>query len=98
MIKDKYESIVVSDIGETLVLANTQQVNSRGTILYMAPERLKKTIIPSNESDVWSGGVVIYELAHLKLPFNSSDEILNLKNIEFNNSEISQKLKPILTK
>lgn len=45
-----------------------------GTLEYMAPELLRdEPLAPSTMSDVWSAGVVLYELLASRLPFEAPD-------------------------
>ena len=50
-----------------------------GTPLYMAPECLKSNIY-SAKTDLWSLGILYYELLHGKVPFlaDNEKEIYNL--------------------
>jgi serine/threonine protein kinase len=59
----------------------------KGTSIYKSPEMIKflyddKTSIKL-KTDVWSLGIVIYELITLKRPFENQNEILNANIPEF---------------
>jgi serine/threonine protein kinase len=55
------------NIGETL--------NNIGTIPYMAPERFHKGFNSSSASDIFSVGIMFFELMSGKLPFDSNQDI-----------------------
>lgn len=92
------QSIVVADLGEAVISKDTSLTTGRGTTLYMAPERFKLDGKPSFKTDIWSSGVVIYEMAHLNLPFQSQEEIITFRTIKFAQNSFSIKLKPLLLK
>lgn len=51
--------------------ANPKDSYSVGTLVYMAPESLTSSIF-TEKSDVWSIGIMCYQLLHGKLPWKSS--------------------------
>jgi serine/threonine protein kinase len=58
-----------------------------GSPIYMAPEVLKGEIY-SNKADIWSLGVVLYEMIYGMCPFQSNSianliEVLNSKELHF---------------
>ena len=58
-----------------------------GSPIYMAPEVLRGEIY-SNKADIWSLGVVLYEMLFGHCPFQSNSiakliEVLNTKQLEF---------------
>jgi serine/threonine protein kinase len=78
----------------------TQHGSTIGTPLYLAPEQIKDASLCDERSDLYSFGIILYELfSYGKIPysFNSYDELLkahlNLKIHEFNSPffEIIQK-------
>ena len=91
------DSIMVSDIGESQIANRTKTLKLESE-LYMAPERFAPDAKDANSMDVWSGGVVIFELIPLVPPFANRNEILNMARLKFNNSLIKKKLKPALLK
>ena len=93
---DDQMSILVADFGEAILTEYSIRTSVAGTLLYMAPERIK--LIPvALKSDLWSCGVIIYEMIHLKLPFNDLKEILEKKEIYFDRTiNIAKDLEPLL--
>lgn len=63
-----------------------KQMQSAGTISYMAPERFAPDSMPIMASDVYSLGVTLFELASGYLPFGNSGGLAQLKE----NAEIPQ--------
>ncbi|CRG93028.1 NIMA related kinase 2, putative [Plasmodium gallinaceum] len=71
---DEYERAKIGDFGLAKLLENTEQTNTLcGTIGYMAPE-VCKNMPYSFPADIWSLGVILYELISLKQPFKSKNE------------------------
>ncbi len=61
-----------------------------GTLIYKSPEMIKflhddKTSVEL-KTDVWSLGIVIYELITLKRPFENRNEILNANISDFDSN------------
>jgi serine/threonine-protein kinase ULK/ATG1 len=72
-----------------------------GSPIYMAPEVLKGEIY-SNKADIWSVGVVLYEMIFGMCPFQSNSianliEVLNSKELQFP-GPISPFLKNLITR
>lgn len=72
-----------------------------GSPIYMAPEVLKGEIY-SNKADIWSLGVVIFEMIYGVCPFQSNSianliEVLNTKDLHFP-GPISPFLKNLITR
>ena len=70
-----------------------------GSPIYMAPEVLKGEIY-SNKADIWSLGVVLYEMLFGHCPFQSNSiakliEVLNTKELDFP-GQISNFLKELI--
>ena len=93
MISDE-DSILVADFGEAIITKGSIRT-AGGTIAYMAPERFKSPV-PSSKSDLWSCGVIIYEMIHFRVPFLNAKEILEKNEILFNSSKISKLLERLL--
>ncbi|SBS86143.1 NIMA related kinase 2, putative [Plasmodium malariae] len=68
---DEHERAKVGDFGLSKLLEQTEQTSTLcGTIGYMAPE-VCKNVTYSFPADIWSLGVILYELISLKQPFKS---------------------------
>jgi serine/threonine protein kinase len=76
------------DFGWSVYLNNNKRVTFCGTVEYMAPEIVKKKEYDFS-IDVWSLGVLLYELIHSHSPFVAKD--LNINKIE--NNIISKELR-----
>ena len=91
-------SILVADFGEAFITHSGPIRNKSDCIQYIAPERIDESISKvTDKSDLWSCGVIIYEMIHLELPFKDAKEILE-KNYqpEYNDAKLSKDLKPLL--
>lgn len=55
-----------------------------GTVAFMAPEVLNKTVIDWQKADIWSMGVTIHEILHLKTFVHSSIDSMETKNFILN--------------
>ena len=72
LIKDKMTKI--ADFGfAKRVTANSKEAVNVGSPLYMSPEALNSNIY-TIKNDIWSVGVIIYEILHGKVPWNCSTE------------------------
>ena len=60
--------------------ASTQSFNFSGTLAYMAPERLRGNAIDAR-SDIWSLGVLLYELLAKRQPFRGDSTASTLNAI-----------------
>jgi NIMA (never in mitosis gene a)-related kinase len=74
--------IQIGDFGVAKVLQHTTQKagTAIGTVSYMAPEILEEEPY-SYSSDVWSLGVLLYEMCALKLPFEAKNLPALIRNI-----------------
>ena len=89
-------SILVADFGEAFITKDTSD-EIGGTFPYKAPERSSDII--TNKSDLWSCGVIIYEMIHLKWPFRDLNEMNSEKYhlLKFDATlNVSNELKPLL--
>lgn len=77
---DQYDNIKIGDFGTSKIL--TEYLNygqtQIGTPYYMAPEIFKR-IRYTNKVDIWSLGIVLYELITLDVPFKGYN-MIDLKN------------------
>lgn len=68
--------IVVTDFGVARPLGgNKTTVNSRGTLVYMAPEQLDTSAALDHRVDIYALGVTLFELATGRLPFDGASPI-----------------------
>jgi len=94
----KKDRIKIADLGEAKDLDKSIVRTFAGTRLYMSPEMVlfednsKKNI--SVKTDVWSLGIVIYELITLRRPF-TWNEILDADIPELESEDCSEDV-PIL--
>lgn len=76
MIGDR-DDLKILDFGVARILANPQSTltGSRlGTIYYMSPEQVRSPRDVDSRSDIYSTGVVLYEMLTGRLPFNTQTE------------------------
>ncbi|VWU49418.1 NIMA related kinase 2, putative [Hepatocystis sp. ex Piliocolobus tephrosceles] len=70
---DENERAKIGDFGLAKILEQTEQTSTLcGTISYMAPEICKNDSY-SFPADIWSVGIILYELLSLKQPFKSKN-------------------------
>ena len=69
--------IKVADFGWSNNLGNRQTYC--GTLNYMAPEIIERNYY-DEMVDVWSLGVILYEITHGYLPFNDNQKIRSMTN------------------
>lgn len=89
-------SILVADFGEAFITRSLPQT-AGGTFPYMAPERIELKIT-TRKSDLWSCGIIIYEMIYLKWPFKDDKEMMRTKKrLEFDTTiNITKVMKPLL--
>jgi eukaryotic-like serine/threonine-protein kinase len=80
-----------TDMGVTASISETNQVV--GTLPYMAPEQLRGEVT-DQRSDIWSAGVVLYELATGRRPFAFTQAPLLIDAILNKPPEIPSTLNP----
>ena len=77
----KNDKIKLADLGVAKNIEYSIAATFAGSTIYMSPEmhklNLDNKIIVKLNTDVWSIGIVIYELIKLKRPFNQINEVLN---------------------
>ena len=78
---NKNNILKLCDFGWSVYLHNNKRVTFCGTVEYMAPEIVKNEAYDFS-IDVWSLGVLLYELIHSHSPFVVKD--LNINKIENN--------------
>ena len=78
----KGDNCKISDFGfaKSLEDGNTVMKSIVGTPLYMSPQILKKTKY-TTKSDLWSIGLIYYEMLHGKTPWPASNEMQLLNGI-----------------
>lgn len=71
LLKDKV--VKIADFGfAKRVTSNTKETVNVGSPLYMSPEALQNNIY-SIKNDIWSVGVIFYEILHGKAPWTCSN-------------------------
>ncbi|QQS36462.1 MAG: protein kinase [Ignavibacteriales bacterium] len=81
----------------TLVTTMTSLGTVVGTLGYVAPEQVTNTNA-DERSDIYSLGVVMYEMATNRLPFNGENEIALIHSIFNTTPELPSTLNDLLTK
>ena len=103
LVLNKINNILICDFGWSYHKSQGQQQkhSHTGTLHYMAPELIAKK--PYDEKvDIWSLGVLLFELTHNKCPFDAPNEDFHMKNILLQTKldfkpGISQELKDLIT-
>jgi len=98
----KNNQIKLSDLGLAKHLEKENVKTWSGTPIYMSPEmlkfRLNNKINVTLQTDVWSIGIVIYELITLKRPFKNEEEIQALNQSEIKDDSIPDLFKELINK
>ena len=83
---DKDDHLVLGDFGISKILPQYKILTGTqvGTPYYLSPE-LAKGVKYSNSSDIWSLGVVLYEMIYQKKPFKSHNMVGLLHKIKYEN-------------
>ena len=93
----------ISDFGLSKLLDENNSLSSNGTPVTMSPEMLKREInLISSKSDIWSLGIIIYNLYFKEYPYNGGEYNI-IKQIEqnkkfknTNNKELDDLIKKML--
>ena len=73
-------------------LNNNNNLNLIGTIEYISPEMINGNIINYKSCDIWSFGIIMYELFHGYTPFKGKNDLDTIENIKKGNFYINEKL------
>lgn len=93
----KFE-IKIADFGFSKKLKSKSQINKTicGTPLYMAPQVVQKTAY-SYKADIWSLGVILFELLNSQTPFHARNRAEFEGKVEASNYGFKQTVKDNLT-
>jgi hypothetical protein len=83
LLTDKYRT-KLCDFGLSRVKSMTKTMSRIGTVQWVAPEVLREERY-SEQADVWSFGVILWELAARKVPFKGIPAIRIATNVAFKN-------------
>lgn len=67
---DDDDNVVICDVGHSKHIDSVQTIRGRGTLLYLAPELRDFSHPHSTSSDIYSFGLMLWELYHGKLVEN----------------------------
>jgi serine/threonine protein kinase len=75
--------IKISDFGLSTLLKQKDEMieNACGTPNYLAPEVIKQNGYLGQAADLWSAGVILYNMVTGRNPFHNEDQNILLKNI-----------------
>lgn len=100
---DKHNNAKLCDFGWASRIDDEEYRRLKaGTLTYMSPESI--TGLPQGkESDIWSLGVLLYELYHNKEPYVGSSlekqlDVINNQKIQFNDKKIPKEAKDLVEK
>jgi 3-phosphoinositide dependent protein kinase-1 len=66
--------------------------NYLGTAEYVSPEILNKNVINFKSCDIWSFGIIMFELFHGYTPFKGKNDLETIENIKKGKYKINEKL------
>ncbi|EAX84581.1 CAMK family protein kinase [Trichomonas vaginalis G3] len=94
---DKYGRIKVCDFGLSNIYCDHELCSSfKGTMLFMAPEILRKIKFDPIKADIWSLGITFFFMATRTYPFIAANGSLLLKLIDEGNYPIFAVRNPLL--
>ena len=86
-----YDEIKISDFGLSKIIEDNEVLDTLcGSPLYMAPE-IMKTKKYDNKIDLWSSGVVLFQMLFNKTPYTAKNHFELLRKIDSNHVSIPSK-------
>lgn len=96
LVTDSYD-IVITDFGFARYFEDDCMLKTLcGSPLYMSPEILIKKSY-NNKSDLWSVGIIMYELLFAQVPFKASNMIDLMKKVKHKDVVIPEEYKDIIS-
>ena len=87
LLTDNYKNLKIADFGLSKEIEHNSMINTVcGSPLYMAPEIMGKQAY-TNQTDLWSIGLILYEMLFGKHPYYNCKDISSLMD-EIKNNEI----------
>lgn len=74
LVFDEYCILKFADFTKARLLNDTDPLQENVAYQYLAPELLSEKVKPNIKTDIWSLGVLIYEIASGKTPFNDKSK------------------------
>lgn len=73
---DKNMRVKISDLGLTQEIDECSQTNKKiGTLRWMSPEMISRKCMSMEKSDVYSYGIIMFELFTGKIPYEEYDDM-----------------------
>jgi serine/threonine-protein kinase len=93
---DRRSAIKVLDFGVSKIVDEpmTDQTRMLGTVMYMSPEQLRAASEVDVRTDIWSLGVILYELLAGEPPFNGQTIVSVARQVEQNQPRSLTELRP----